>query len=158
MPDAGRPHQFKAGPTPFAPLMEYWSELARLRPEVSLRPLTATLLDRPLTVVVVSKDGIAMPQDAIRSGRTIVLIASSVHGGETSPKEAAQLVARDLVAGDLQSALDDVIVLFVPVLNPVVDAELHAYPYANIFPRIRQTLCAEDYDGFDYSGAPAAGG
>lgn len=211
-------NQFKAGPTPFAPLMEYWYDLARIRPEVSIRPLTATLLDRELTLVVVSKDGITTPEDAIRSGRTIVLIASSVHGGETSPKEAAQLVARDLVAGDLRSVLDDVIVLFVPVLNPdggevrrrtneegfdlnrdyiklesqeiqaivtqivnqwtpdifvdghhggavpytitwqgslnpAVDAELRAYPYANIFPRIREALRAEDYDGFDYSGA-----
>ncbi len=211
-------NEFKAGPTPFAPLMEFWYELDRLRPEVSIRPLTSTLLDRELTLVIVSKDGIVTPQDAIRSGKAIVLIASSVHGGETSPKEAAQLVARDLVAGSLRSALDDVIVLFVPVLNPdggdvrrrtneegfdlnrdyiklesqeiqavvtqvlnkwtpdifvdghhggavpytitwqgtinpAADAELRAYPYANIFPRIRQALRAEDYDGFDYSGA-----
>lgn len=216
-------NQFKAGPTPFTPLMDYWYDLARLRPEVSIRPLTATLLDRELTLVVVSKDGITTPEDAIRSGRTIVLIASSVHGGETSPKEAAQLVARDLVAGDLRSALDDVIVLFVPVLNPdggevrrrtneegfdlnrdyiklesqeiqaivtqivnqwtpdifvdghhggavpytitwqgslnpAVDADLRAYPYANIFPRIREALRAEDYDGFDYSGAQVVDG
>lgn len=209
---------YKAGPTPFKPLMDYWYELDRLRPDISIRPLTATLLDRPLTLVVVSKDGIVTPQDAIRSGRTIVLIGSSVHGGETASKEAAQLVARDLVAGDLQTALDDVIVLFVPLLNPdggevrrrtneegfdlnrdyiklesqeiqavvtqvlnqwtpdifvdghhggavpytitwqgtlnpAADPELRAYPYANIFPRIRQALRAEDYDGFDYSGA-----
>ncbi|MEW5981674.1 MAG: M14 family zinc carboxypeptidase [Acidobacteriota bacterium] len=211
-------NDFKAGPTPFRPLMEFWYELARLRPEVSVRPLTSTLLDRELTLVVVSKDGIVTPQDAIRSGKTIVLIANSVHGGETAGKEAAQLVARDLVAGSLRPLLDDVIVLIVPLLNPdggevrrrtneegfdlnrdyvklesqevqalvaqvlnewtpdihidshhggsvpytitwqgtlnpSADAELRAFPYAHIFPRIRQALRAEDYDGFDYSGA-----
>lgn len=216
-------NDFKAGPTPFKPLMEFWYELARLRPEVSIRPLTATLLDRELTLVVVSKDRGLTPQDAIRSGKTIVLIANSVHGGETAGKEAAQLVARDLVAGDLRPLLDDVIVLFIPLLNPdggevrrrtneanldlnrdyvkiesqeiqalitqvlnewtpdihvdthhggsvpytitwqgtlnpAADAELRAYPYTAIFPRIRQALHAEDYDGFDYSGARAFDG
>ena len=210
-------NRFQAGPTPFEPLMDFWYELARLHPEVSVRPLTQTLLDRELTLVTVSKERGLTPQDAIRSGKTIVLIANSVHGGETAGKEASQLVARDLVAGDLRPLLDDVIVLFIPLvnpdggevrrrtneegfdmnrdylklesqeiqalvtkvmnewtpdihvdshhggavpytitwqgtLNPAADAELRAYPYKAIFPRVREALRAEDYDGFDYSG------
>ena len=211
-------NSFKAGPTPFEPLMEFWYELARLHPEVSVRPLTQTLLDRQLTLVTVSKERLLTPQDAIRSGKTIVLIANAVHGGETAGKEASQLIARDLVAGSLRPLLDNVIVLFIPLLNPdggevrrrtneegfdlnrdyvklesqeiqalvtkvmnewtpdihldthhggavpytitwqstlnpAADAELRAYPYKAIFPRVRQALRAEDYDGFDYSGA-----
>lgn len=210
-------NDFKAGPTPFQPLMEFWYELDRLSPEVSIRPLTMTLLDREFTLVTVSRDPILSPQDAIRSGKTIVLIANSVHGNETAGKEASQLVARDLVAGDLKHILDDVIVLFIPLinpdggevrrrtneegfdmnrdyiklesqeihalvtkvmnewtpdihldthhggsapytvtwqgtLNPAADAELRAYPYQKIFPRVRQALRKHDYDGFDYSG------
>jgi hypothetical protein len=211
-------NKFQAGPTPFEPLMQFWHELARLYPEVSIRPLTETLLDRELTLVTVAKEGAITPQDAIRSGRTIVLIANAVHGGETAGKEASQLVARDLVAGNLKPLLDNVIVLFIPLLNPdggevrrrtneegfdlnrdyiklesqevqalvtqvmnqwtpdihldthhggsvpytitwqgtlnpAADAELRAYPYKAIFPRVRQALRAEDFDGFDYSGA-----
>ena len=111
-------NRFQAGPTPFEPLMEFWYELDRLSPEVSIRPLTVTLLDREFTLVTVSRDPILNPQDALRSGKTIVLIANSVHGNETAGKEASQLVARDLVAGDLQHLLDDVIVLFIPLINP----------------------------------------
>jgi dipeptidyl-peptidase 4 len=208
---------FQAGPTPYEPLMAFWYELERLSPEVSIRPLTVTLLDRPVTLVTVSRDPILDPRDALRSGKTIVLIANSVHGGETAGKEASQIVARDLVAGDLRHILDDVIVLFIPLvnpdggevrrrtneegfdmnrdylklesqeihalvtqvlnewtpdihidshhggsapytltwqgtLNPAADAELRAYPYRHIFPRMRAALRAEDYDGFDYSG------
>jgi len=109
---------FRSGPTPFQPLMEFWYELARLSPEVSIRPLTHTLLDRELTLVTVSRDPITSPQDAIRSGKTIVLIGNSPHGNETAGKEASQLIARELVAGDLRHILDDVIVLIVPILNP----------------------------------------
>jgi dipeptidyl-peptidase 4 len=216
-------HAFQNGPTPFEPLMAFWHELERLSPWVSIRPLTVTLGDRPLTLVTVSRDPILDPRDAVRSGKTIVLIANSVHGGETAGKEASQLIARDLVAGDLQYLLDDVIVLFVPVLNPdggevlrrtneegfdlnrdylklqsqeiralvtrvmnewtpdihvdshhggavpytltwqgtlnpAVDAELRAFPYRHIFPRMRAALRAEDYDGFDYSGARTVDG
>jgi dipeptidyl-peptidase 4 len=111
-------NDYRAGPTPFEPLMSFWYELARLSPEVSIRPLTHTLLDRAFTLVTISKEGMMTPQDAIRSGRTIVLIANSVHGGETSGKEASQVVARDLVAGDLRHLLDDVIVLIIPLVNP----------------------------------------
>lgn len=111
-------NDFQAGPTPFEPLMEFWYELDRLSPEVSIRPLTVTLRDREFTLVTVARDPILNPQDAIRSGKTIVLIANSVHGNEPAGKEASQLVARDLVAGDLQHILDDVIVLFIPLINP----------------------------------------
>lgn len=111
-------NNFQAGPTPFEPLMEFWYELARLSPEVSIKPLTMTLLDRPLTLVTISREPILDSRDAIRSGKTIVLIANSVHGPETSGKEASQLIARDLVAGDLRHILDDVIVLIVPIINP----------------------------------------
>jgi dipeptidyl-peptidase 4 len=208
---------FRSGPTPFEPLMKFWYELDATSDNVSIMPLTKTLLDREFTLVTIAKDPVTTPQDAIRSGKTIVLIANAVHGNETAGKEASQLVARELVHGKLQSLLDDVIVLFVPLinpdggevrrrtneegfdmnrdyiklesqeiyalvtrvlnewtpdihidthhggsapytltwqgtLNPAADAELRAYPYDHIVPRIREALRAEGYDGFDYSG------
>lgn len=210
-------NNFRAGPTPFEPLMEFWYELDRISPEVHIQPLSRTLLDREFTLITVANEPIHSPQDAIRSGKTIVLYANSVHGGETSGKEAAQLFARDLAMGDLRPLLDDIIVLIVPImnpdggevrrrtneegfdmnrdytklesqeihavvtqvmnewtpdihidshhggaapytltwqgtLNPAADAELRAWPYEHLLPRIRQALRAEDYDGFDYSG------
>jgi hypothetical protein len=184
---------------------------------VSIMPLTKTLLDREFTLVTIANHPVTTPQDAIRSGKTIVLVANAVHGNETAGKEASQLVARELVVGKLQPLLDDVIVLFVPLinpdggevrrrtneegfdmnrdyiklesqeiyalvtrvlnewtpdihidthhggsapytltwqgtLNPAADAEVRAYPYDHIVPRIREALRAEGYDGFDYSG------
>jgi hypothetical protein len=210
--------KFRSGPTPFEPLMKFWYDLDQMSDLVSIRELTRTLLDREFTLVTIARDPVASPQDAIRSGKTIVLIANAVHGNETAGKEASQLVARELVSGKLQHLLDDVIVLFVPLinpdggevrrrtneegfdmnrdyiklesqeiyalvtrvmnewtpdihidthhggsapytltwqgtLNPAADAELRAYPYAHIFPRMRDALRAEGYDGFDYSGA-----
>jgi dipeptidyl-peptidase 4 len=216
-------NQFRSGPTPFEPLMDFWYELARISPEVHIKPLTRTLLGRELTLVTISKERVLTPQDALRSGKTIVLIGSSVHGGETAGKEAAQLLAKELLSGSLRSTLDDIVVLFIPLinpdggeilrrtneqgfdmnrdyiklesqemralvtqvmnqwtpdihvdahhggaepytitwqgtLNPAADAELRAYPYEKIFPRIRAALQAKDYDGFDYSGPRTVNG
>ncbi len=109
---------FASGPTPFEPLMKFWYELDRMSDLVSIRPLTQTLLGREFTLVTIAKDPIATPQDALRSGKTIVLIANAVHGNETAGKEASQLVARDLVFGDLRGVLDSAIVLFIPLINP----------------------------------------
>ena len=109
---------FRSGPTPFEPLMEFWYDLDEMSDIVSMQPLTRTLLDRPFNLVTIADPPITTPQDALRSGKTIVLIAPSVHGGEVSPKEAAQLVAKELVAGDLRDVLDDVIVLIIPIVNP----------------------------------------
>lgn len=109
---------FRSGPTPFEPLMKFWYELDASSDLVSIRPLTKTLLDREFTLVTIAKDPVATPQDALRSGKTIVLVANAVHGNETAGKEASQLVARELVSGKLQHLLNDVVVLFVPLINP----------------------------------------
>ncbi|MDX1396467.1 MAG: M14 family zinc carboxypeptidase [Gemmatimonadota bacterium] len=109
---------FRSGPTPFEPLMEFWYELDAMSDIVSMQPLTRTLLDRPFNLITIADPPITTPQDALRSGKTIVLVAPSVHGGEVSPKEAAQLVAKELVAGELNDVLDDVIVLVIPLINP----------------------------------------
>src|SRR5262245_43430647 len=101
--------KFRSGPTPFEPLMKFWYDLDASSDLVSVRPLTRTLLDREFTLVTIARDPVATPQDAIRSGKTIVLVANSVHGNEPAGKEASQLVARELVSGSLQKILDDVV-------------------------------------------------
>jgi dipeptidyl-peptidase 4 len=214
---------FRSGPTPFEPLMEFWYELDRVSDIVSMRPLTRTLLDREVMLVTIAEPMITTPEDAIRSGKTIVLLAPSVHGGEVSPKESVQLVAKELVGGDMRALLEDVIVIALPLvnpdggevrrrtneagydmnrdyvklesqeihalvtqvmnewtpdihvdghhggsapyvmtyqgtLNPAADAELRAFPYEHIFPRIQEAVQLEDYAAFDYSGAQTRDG
>ncbi len=214
---------FRSGPTPFEPLMDFWYELDEMSEIVSMKPLSRTLLDREFMMVTIAEPMVTTPEDALRSGKTIVLLAPSVHGGEVSPKEAVQLVAKELVGGDLRSILEDVIVLAIPLvnpdggevqrrtneagydmnrdyvklesqeihalvtqvmnewtpdihvdghhggsppyvityqgtLNPAADAELRAYPYDIIFPRIRQAVGTEGYEAFDYSGVSTQNG
>ena len=109
---------FRSGPTPFEPLMAFWRELDAMSDLVSMQPLTRTLLDRPMALITIAEPAVTTPEDAIRSGKTIVLVTPAVHGGETASKEAIQLVAKDLVGGSLRPLLKDAIVLVLPLLNP----------------------------------------
>jgi hypothetical protein len=111
-------NMFRAGPTPFEPLMQFWYDLDAMSELVSMQPLTHTLLDREMVLITIAEPAITTPQDALRTGKTIVFLAPSVHGGEVSPKEAVQLVAKELVGGDLRTLLEDVIVLILPLVNP----------------------------------------
>lgn len=214
---------FRSGPTPFEPLMDFWYELDAMSEIVSMQPLTETLGGREMKLLIIASDPIVNAQDAIRSGKTIVFVAPSVHGGEVSPKESFQLVAKRLIGGDLAHVLDDVIIIGTPLtnpdggevrrrtndagydmnrdyvklesqeiqayvtqimtewtpdihvdghhggsdpyvityqgtLNPAADAALRAWPYDNIFPRIREAAQALDYDAFDYSGVNTQNG
>ncbi len=109
---------FRSGPTPFDPLMQFWYETDAMSELVSMQPLTETLGGREMHLIIIADDPIVNAQDAIRSGKTIVFVAPSVHGGEVSPKEAFQLVAKRLVGGDLRHVLEDVIVIGTPLTNP----------------------------------------
>jgi len=109
---------FRSGPTPFEPLMEFWYDLDEMSELVSMQPLTETLMGRELNLIIIASDPIVNAQDAIRSGKTIVFVAPSVHGGEVSPKEAFQLVAKELIGGSLRHVLDHVIVIGTPLTNP----------------------------------------
>ena len=111
-------HNYRSGPTPFEPLMQFWDELDEMSELVSMVPLTETLQGREMNLIVIADQHVVNAQDAIRSGKTIVFVAPSVHGNEPSPKEAFQLVAKELVGGSLRHLLNDVIVIGTPLTNP----------------------------------------
>ncbi|MEX2471687.1 MAG: hypothetical protein WEA34_05875, partial [Gemmatimonadota bacterium] len=53
---------------------------------------------------------------------------------------------------------DPYVITYQGTLNPAADDALRAWPYENIFPRIREAAQAEDYRAFDYSGAQTRDG
>ncbi len=48
-------NNFRAGPTPFDPLMEFWYELDEISELVSMQPLTRTLLDRQMYLITIAE-------------------------------------------------------------------------------------------------------
>ena len=125
-------------------LVRYYQALARASDRVDFRELGKTTLGAPFVALVISSPqnlrqldrfrrlnaGLADPrtlrtnpaaQEALRDGKTIVLITSSIHstevGGHLTPAALAYRLATDTSAST-REILDNVILWLVPSLNP----------------------------------------
>src|SRR2546423_9339209 len=125
-------------------LLRYFEALAKASDRVDYKELGKTTLGAPFIAVVISSPqnlkrldyyrqlnaGLADPRtfrtgraarDALLSGKTIVLITSSIHstevGGHLSPVALAYRLATDTSA-PTRAILDNVILWLVPSLNP----------------------------------------
>jgi len=125
-------------------LVRYFQALARASDRVDFRELGKTTLGAPFVALAISSPqnlgqldryrrinaGLADPrgfrttraaQEALRDGKTIVLITSSIHstevGGHLSPVVLAHRLATDTSAAT-RAILDNVVLWLVPSLNP----------------------------------------
>jgi murein tripeptide amidase MpaA len=86
---------------------------------------------RAVPMVVASAEGSATPAELAGNGRPTFLVQAGIHSGEIDGKPAGMMLLRDLtVAGDLGPLLDEVNLLFVPILN--VDGHERVSAYSRI--------------------------
>lgn len=104
--------------TPHDEVLRFYRELTRLAPEARMSRIGSSREGRPLHLVTLSRPAVSEPWEAQASGRPILFIAAQVHGDEQARKEGLMLFARELAFGDLQSLLDELVVLIVPQINP----------------------------------------
>ena len=93
-----------------------------------LRPLAADRMrvgsmgtsaeGRDMPVVVLSDLNAFTPPAAHRAGKPIVMVNANIHAGEVEGKEALLAFMRDMTLGDLRPLLDQLTLVFVPILNP----------------------------------------
>jgi zinc carboxypeptidase len=127
--------------TPYARILDYFNELAKRSPLITVQQFGETYEHRPLVLAVITSQKNRAALDAIRqnvaaladptattpvraaeiahSHPAIAWLAFGVHGNESSSSEAAMLVAGTLLR-DPESAkiLDNVVVLIDPLQNP----------------------------------------
>ncbi len=73
---------------------------------------------RDIAFVVASRPMIRTPQEALASGRPIVLLVGGLRGGEVEGKEALLALLRDLCVSTERTLLEDLVLIFIPLLNP----------------------------------------
>ncbi len=73
---------------------------------------------RDIPYVVASRPMIRTPQEASDSGRPIVMLVGGLRGGEVEGKEALLALLRDLCISTERTLLEDLVLVFVPLLNP----------------------------------------
>ena len=101
----------------YAEVTAFVRELQRLSPMVRVERLATTPEGRDLPMLVIGDPVPTSPADLRGDDRAVVYIQANIHGGEVEGKEAAQMLARDLVLGKTPPYLDRLVLLIVPLFN-----------------------------------------
>ncbi|MGQ0734523.1 MAG: M14 family metallopeptidase [Acidobacteriota bacterium] len=72
---------------------------------------------RAMPLLILSEPAVATSEAARKLQRPRVLVQANIHAGEVEGKEAALLLARRLVSGDLRPLLKQLVVLIAPIYN-----------------------------------------
>src|SRR5262245_15318331 len=101
-----------------AEVMAFIGQLAALgRRQLHVTSFGQTPGGRELPLLVLSSEGFASPAAARASGRPIVLVLCCIHAGEVEGKEAALMLARDLLTGPDAGLLEQLTLVIVPIFN-----------------------------------------
>ncbi|VTR93744.1 peptidase s9 : Peptidase S9B dipeptidylpeptidase IV domain protein OS=Isosphaera pallida (strain ATCC 43644 / DSM 9630 / IS1B) GN=Isop_1654 PE=4 SV=1: Peptidase_M14: DPPIV_N: Peptidase_S9 [Gemmata massiliana] len=100
-----------------ADVVQFCEAIARRGPVARLDYFGTSHEGRKLPLLVISKDPVATPEDAKKSGKLVVLAFANIHAGEVDGKETLLAFARDLTDKKDHPLLKDLVILLVPNLN-----------------------------------------
>jgi hypothetical protein len=101
----------------YTDVVEFCEQLQKSSPLVRLRTFGRSHEGRDLPLLIISEPAVSTPDEAMASGKTIVLVLANIHAGEVEGKEASLAVARQLVQGELRPLLSKLVVLVAPIYN-----------------------------------------
>ena len=102
-----------------ADVVEFIRQVHRLAPDrMRVSSMGSSAEGRDMPVVVLSDLEAFTPAAARRAGKPIVMVNANIHAGEVEGKEALLAFMRDMTLGDLRPLLDQLTLVFIPILNP----------------------------------------
>ncbi|MBK7708610.1 MAG: M14 family metallopeptidase [Acidobacteria bacterium] len=72
---------------------------------------------RKLPMMILSDRAVSTPAEARALGRPVIFVMGNIHAGEVEGKEAALVIARRLLFGDLRPLLSKLTILIAPIYN-----------------------------------------
>ena len=99
-------------------VLDFVSELQGLSPLIRVETMAVSAEGRPLPVIIIGDPVPASPRDLRFDDRAAVYIQANIHAGEVEGKEAALMLARDIVEGATRGYLDRLVILICPNFNP----------------------------------------
>jgi hypothetical protein len=101
----------------YADVMEFVTELQRSSPLVRVESMGTSTEGRSIPLLVLGDPVPRSPLDLRHDDRVVVYFQANIHAGEVEGKEAAQMVARDLVLGRTTDYFDKLVILIAPIFN-----------------------------------------
>ena len=99
-------------------LLDFLHEIQARTDRMRIAHVATTAEGRTMPLVILGAPPMVTPGAAWLSGKPMLYITGSVHGGERSGKEGALQLIRELTIGRHQDLLERVNVLIIPSLNP----------------------------------------
>ncbi|HEY1861296.1 MAG TPA: DPP IV N-terminal domain-containing protein [Gemmataceae bacterium] len=101
-----------------ADVIAFGEALAKRSTLVRLGELGVSGEGRKIPLIIVADPPVATPEEAVKSGKLVVLINGNIHAGEVDGKEALLMLARDIATAKERPLLKDLILVFCPIFNP----------------------------------------
>ncbi|MBN2683176.1 MAG: hypothetical protein JXR58_11760 [Bacteroidales bacterium] len=112
--------------------IEYSKKLAEASEFIEYKVFGKSSLGYDLPLLILDKDKDFNPELSKKKGKAIVLIEASIHPGEPDGKDAGFLLLRDMILEKNDITIpDNIVVLFIPVLNPDGDKRWSAFNRIN---------------------------
>ncbi len=87
-------------------------------PWLRVETLALSTEGRPIPLLIIGKPTPATPQELRLDSRGVVYIQANIHAGEVEGKEAALMLARDILLAEKPPYLDRLVILIAPNFNP----------------------------------------
>ena len=99
----------------YADVMNFITKLDKQSPYIKIDTIAQSFEGYYVPMLVIANP---MPESPMDIGnRIVVYIQANIHAGEVEGKEAAQMLARDLIKNPDSEILKNVVVLITPILN-----------------------------------------
>ncbi len=98
---------------------DFYRRLSEVYPDkVKIIQYGQSDVGKPIKLVIVSKDGYFLPEEARQNGKAVFMIMNGIHPGESCGVDASMMMVRDYCTGKLDgSVLDNLVLCVIPVYN-----------------------------------------
>jgi hypothetical protein len=101
----------------YSEVMDYITALQQKSPHIRVETLAVSTEGRRIPLMILGKPAPSAPIALKYDERQVIYIQANIHAGEVEGKEAALMLARDILLGDKSFLLDDLIILIAPIYN-----------------------------------------
>ena len=107
--------------------MDWFKKLSNASPLLTMTSIGKSLEGRYIMMIIASSEKNITPAALKNSTKPLLLVQAGIHAGEIDGKDAGMMLLRDIAFGDKKQLLNNVNLLFIPILN--VDGHERISPY-----------------------------
>ena len=98
-------------------LLEFIDMLKWNSENVHVVNMYTSAMRKACPVVILANPRVTSPEEAAKSGKTVVYLQGNIHPGEAEAKEALLMLAREILLGKMKHLLDNLIIIICPIFN-----------------------------------------